>query len=72
MPIGAAAHHSMARQRHLAEDAASTGSKSGESSHCYMLALGSDEGIDIWESHGRFATTPRVSENLLTISPPRP
>ena len=47
----------------------STGSKSGESSHCYIWTLGSDEGVDIWESHGRFATTPRVSENLLTITP---
>lgn len=47
----------------------STGSSAGEDSHCYIWSVGADEGIEVWTSHGRFATTPRVSGNVLTITP---
>ena len=46
-----------------------TGSASGEDSHCYSWSLGASEGVEVWESHGRFATTPRVSGDILTITP---
>lgn len=46
-----------------------TGTKSGEASHCYLWSLGFDEGVELWESLGRFATTPRVAGDILTIVP---
>ena len=46
-----------------------TGNSSSEPSHCYIWALGSDSGREIWESPGRFATTPRVAGDILTIAP---
>lgn len=46
-----------------------SGNKSSESSHCYLWKLGDTEGQDVWESPGRFATHPRVSNDILTIAP---
>lgn len=46
-----------------------TGSKSAEDSHCYLWSLGDSEGTELWTSHGRFATAPRVSAGILTIAP---
>lgn len=46
-----------------------TGGSSAEDSHCYLWRLGDDEGTEIWASHGRFATSPHVSDGILTIAP---
>lgn len=46
-----------------------TGSQSAEDSHCYQWSVGGDEGRELWTSHGRFATTPRVADGILTITP---
>ncbi len=46
-----------------------TGEASSEDSHCYRWTLGDTEGSDLWTSHGRFATSPRVSNGILTIAP---
>ena len=46
-----------------------TGSKSSSYSHCYRWTVGSDQGVEIRESHGRFATAPRVADGILTITP---
>ena len=46
-----------------------SGSKSAEASHCYQWSVGDDDHITVWESLGRFATQPRVCNNVLTISP---
>ena len=48
---------------------AANGSKTGEHSHCYRWQSGDAEGKDLWESNGRFAAYPRVSEGILTIAP---
>ena len=45
------------------------GGKTAASSHCYLWHVGDDKGRDLWESTGRFATWPRVSEGVLTIAP---
>lgn len=45
------------------------GEKTSEKSHCYLWHVGDAEGKDVWESTGRFATSPRVSEGILTIAP---
>ena len=45
------------------------GSKTGEHSHCYCWRAGDDKGKDLWESTGRFAAYPHVSEDILTIAP---
>ena len=45
------------------------GDKTSEKSHCYLWHVGDEEGKDLWESTGRFATWPRVSEGVLTIAP---
>lgn len=47
----------------------STGNKSSETSHCYIWHVGDDEGTEIMSSNGRFATTPRVADGILTIVP---
>lgn len=46
-----------------------TGAKSAEFSHCYLWNLGDAKGSDLYESPGRFATWPRVSDGYLTIAP---
>lgn len=46
-----------------------SGGKTGESSRCYRWQVGDSEGSELWESVGRFATYPRVSEGILTIAP---
>ena len=46
-----------------------SGPKSSESSFCRMWSTGDGSAQDLWESHGRFATTPTVSEGVLTIAP---
>lgn len=45
------------------------GSKTGEHSHCYRWRAGDAEGKGLWESIGRFAAYPRVSDGILTIAP---
>lgn len=47
----------------------STGSKSSEDSYCYRWTVGDEKGQVVWESTGRFATHPRVSDGILTIAP---
>lgn len=47
----------------------STGSASSKDSECYQWTLGDSEGRSIWTSHGRFATSPRVADGILTITP---
>ena len=46
-----------------------SGSKSSESSHCYLWTMADDSKTDVYTSPGRFATHPRVSNNILTITP---
>ena len=46
-----------------------SGSKSAEASHCYQWSVGDNDHTTVWESLGRFATQPRVCNNVLTISP---
>lgn len=47
-----------------------SGSKTSEKSHCYRWSVGDGSSSEeIWESLGRFATSPRVSEGVLTIVP---
>lgn len=46
-----------------------TGNRTTDASHCYIWTVGSDEGQEVYESHGRFATTPRISGSTLTIVP---
>lgn len=46
-----------------------TGAKSSEFSHCYLWNVGDEKGKDLYESPGRFATWPRVSDGYLTIAP---
>lgn len=46
-----------------------SGSKSTEYSHCYRWSVGDEEGTELYESPGRFATSPRVSDGILTIAP---
>lgn len=46
-----------------------TGAKSSEFSHCYRWHVGDGRGKDLYESPGRFATWPRVSDGYLTIAP---
>ena len=48
-----------------------TGAKSSEFSHCYLWNVGDEKGEDLYESPGRFATWPRVSDGYLTHRPPR-
>lgn len=46
-----------------------TGAKSSEFSHCHLWSLGDAKAGDLYESPGRFATWPRVSDGFLTIAP---
>ncbi len=46
-----------------------TGGASSEDSHCYRWSTGDEEGVELWTSTGRFATSPRVSDGILTIAP---
>lgn len=46
-----------------------TGAKRTEFSHCYLWSVGDAKGKDLYESPGRFATWPRVSDGYLTIAP---
>ncbi len=46
-----------------------SGGSSSEASHCYIWSVGSAEGTEIKESPGRFATSPRVADGVLTIAP---
>lgn len=46
-----------------------SGAKRAEYSHCYLWSVGSPKGKDLYESPGRFATWPRVSDGYLTIAP---
>lgn len=46
-----------------------SGAKRAEYSHCYLWSVGSSKGKDLYESPGRFATWPRVSDGYLTIAP---
>ena len=46
-----------------------SGSKRAEHSHCLMWSVGDSESTDLFESPGRFATTPRTCEGILTIVP---
>lgn len=46
-----------------------SGSKRAEFSHCYRWASGDAKAKELFESPGRFATWPRVSEGFLTIAP---
>lgn len=46
-----------------------TGGKSSESSHCYLWRVGDAQGTEIMSSNGRFATSPRVSDGILTVTP---
>ena len=46
-----------------------TGAKRSEFSHCYAWSVGANGNSDLFESPGRFATWPRVSDGYLTIAP---
>lgn len=46
-----------------------SGAKRAEYSHCYLWSVGFPKGKDLYESPGRFATWPRVSDGYLTIAP---
>lgn len=46
-----------------------SGAKRSEFSHCYRWSVGDEEGKDLYESPGRFATWPRISNGVLTIAP---
>jgi hypothetical protein len=47
----------------------SSGKKTSESSHCYVWAVGASSATQAVESPGRFATTPTVSGNVVTLTP---
>ena len=46
-----------------------SGSHSKEHSHAYLWTLGSSEGTEVWDSPGRFACAPSISNGVLTIAP---
>lgn len=46
-----------------------TGAKSAEFSLCYLWNVGDEKGRELYESPGRFATWPHVSDGYLTIAP---
>ena len=48
---------------------ASGGSKTGSDSYCYRQSLDESKPETIWKSTGRFASAPRVSDGILTITP---
>ncbi len=45
------------------------GNKTTKSSHCYLWAMADGSKTNLYTSPGRFATHPRVSNDILTISP---
>lgn len=45
------------------------GAKSSEASNCLVWKVGDSKGSSVWESKGRFATHPRVSDGTLAITP---
>ncbi len=45
------------------------GNKTGSDSYCYRRSLDESKAEAIWKSTGRFASAPRVSDGILTISP---
>ena len=45
------------------------GKKTGSDSYCYRRSLDESKAEAIWKSTGRFASAPRVSDGILTISP---
>lgn len=45
------------------------GNKTGSDSYCYRRSLDDAKAETIWTSTGRFASAPRVSDGILTISP---
>lgn len=46
-----------------------SGGATTEHSYCRMWTVGDSEAAQVWDSPGRFATAPRVSGGILTISP---
>jgi hypothetical protein len=46
-----------------------TGSKTTESSYCYMWKAGSDKASAVVESPGRFACEPTISGDVITLAP---
>lgn len=46
-----------------------SGNKTSEMSHCYLWKTGAANATDVVESLGRFATSPSVSGNTVTLSP---
>lgn len=47
----------------------SGGTKTSNDSYCYRQSLSESKAEAIWKSTGRFASAPRVSDGILTISP---
>lgn len=45
------------------------GNKTSSDSFCYRRSLDESKAETIWKSTGRFASAPRVSDGILTISP---
>lgn len=48
---------------------ASGGSKTSSDSYCYRQSLDESKPETVWKSTGRFASAPRVSDGILTITP---
>lgn len=48
---------------------ATSGSKTSQSSTCYLWKVGDSQGKGLLESPGRFATAPRVANETLTVTP---
>mgnify|MGYP000744911804 FL=1 len=48
---------------------AAGGNKTSHDSYCYRRSLDEAKAEAIWKSTGRFASAPRVSDGILTISP---
>lgn len=46
-----------------------SGGRTSSASHCYIWTVGADKGEEVYTSHGRFATTPRIAGSVLTIAP---
>ena len=46
-----------------------SGGRTTEHSFCRMWTAGDDEGVQIWDSPGRFGAAPRISGGILTITP---
>lgn len=45
------------------------GSHTAEYSHAYLWTLGASEGVEVYESPGRFACEPNISGGVLTLAP---